>query len=85
MTVDSLLQGFYAIICKGFAPITHVRNKNSNIPGRSVTQCGKSYLSYQYIVLLKERICSLREQILSFKSNSHFEKGAIEENHCLIQ
>ena len=32
-----------------------------------------------------DRICSLWEQILSFKRSSHLKREAIEENHCLIQ
>ena len=36
--------------------------------------CGKSDLSYHKELLLKERIHSLWEQILSFKRSSHFEK-----------
>ena len=50
---------------------THVRNKNSNIQGRSPYvdfPCHKE-------LRLKERIRSLWEQIQSFKRISHYEKG----------
>ena len=56
------------------APITqytHVRNNISN------TQ-GSSPVIYLKELLLKERIRSLWEQILSFKRSSHFEK----ERNC---
>ena len=59
----------------GVASITqvmHVRNKNSNIQGRSPYVV--SYFPYHKKLLLKARICSLWEQILSFKRSSHFEK-----------
>ena len=36
-------------------------------------------------LLIKERIRSIWEQILSFKRSSHLKMDAIEENHCLIQ
>ena len=45
----------------------------------------ESDFQYYKELLIKERIHFLWEPILSFKSSSHFEKGAIEENHCLIQ
>ena len=60
----------------GVALITHVvhlRNKNSNIQGRS-SNVVKSDFPYDKELFLKERICSLWEQILSLKS-SRFEKG----------
>ena len=40
-----------------------------------LTLCGKSDFPYLKELLLKERICSLWEQIISFKRSSHFEKG----------
>ena len=46
--------------------------------------CDSDFRYYKEL-LIKERICSLWEQILSFKKSSHFGKGAIVENHCLIQ
>ena len=45
----------------------HMRNKKSNTQGSSPNVVKE--------LLLKERICSLWEQILSFKRSSHFEKG----------
>ena len=36
-------------------------------------------------LLIKERISSLWEQILSFQRSSHLKRDTIEENHCLIQ
>ena len=36
-------------------------------------------------LLLKERICSLCEQILSFKKVPILKRGVIVENQCLIQ
>ena len=61
----------------GVAPIMqvkHVPYKNSNIQGRSLNVI-KVIFSYYKELLIKERICSQREQILSFKRSSHFEKG----------
>ena len=61
----------------GVAPITqvtHVRNKNSNIQGRSLNVIKVSFPYYKEL-LIKVRIRSLWEQILSFKRSSHFEKG----------
>ena len=49
-------------------------NKNSNIQGRS-PDVVKVIFSYFKELLIKERIRSLCEQILSFKTSSHFEKG----------
>ena len=56
----------------GVVPIMHLRTcviKNSNIQGMSPN------VVYYKELLLKERIRSLWEQILSFKRSSHFEKG----------
>ena len=58
----------------GLAPITHVRNRNNNIQWRSPNVV-ESDFPYNKELLLKERICSLWEQILSFNTSSHFEKG----------
>ena len=55
------------------APITQLR--------RCVIRVVTNYKE----LLIKERIHSLWEQILSLKRSSHFERCAIEENHCLIQ
>ena len=44
-----------------------------------------SNLSYHKEPLLKERIHSLWEQILSFKRSSILKRDAIKEYHCLIQ
>ena len=44
---------------------------------------GKNSLPLE--LLLKERISSLWEQIISFQSSSHLKRDAIEENHCMIQ
>ena len=63
-------------VLTGVAPImqvTHVHNKNKYIQGRSL--CDKSVFPYHKRLLIKERIRSLWEQILSFKRSSHFEKG----------
>ena len=60
------------MITKVVAPImqyTHMHNKNSN------TQGSKRDFPNHKELLLKERIHSLWEQILSFKRSSHFEKG----------
>ena len=60
----------------GVAPITqvtHVRNKNSNIQGRSLNLI--SDCLYYKELLIRERIRSLWEQILSFERSSHFKKG----------
>ena len=64
--------------------VMHMRNKNSNIQGRS-SHVVKEIFPYHKELLLKERICSIWEQILSFKRSSPLEREAIEENHCLIQ
>ena len=53
--------------------LTYVHNKNSNIQERSPNLA--SDFPYHKDLLLKERICTLWEQILSFKRSSHFEKG----------
>ena len=53
--------------------VTHVCNKIVTL--KDVTLCDKSVFPYNNALLLKERIRSLWEQILSFKRNSHFEKG----------
>ena len=60
----------------GVAPIkqvTHVRNKNSNIQGRSLNLI--SVFPYYKELLIRERIRFLWEQILSFERSSHFKKG----------
>ena len=59
----------------GVAPITQLRKcvmKIIHIQGRSPNV--ESDLPYNKELLLKDRIRSLREQILSFKRSSHFEK-----------
>ena len=61
--------------CSSHYTVTHVRNKNSNISREATLECGKSDFPYNKELLLKERICSLWELILSFKRSSHFEKG----------
>ena len=48
-------------------------NENSNFQWRSLNVI--SDFPYYKELLIKERICSLWEQILSFKRSSHFEKG----------
>ena len=37
--------------------------------------CGRSDFTYHKELLLQERICSLWEQMHSYKRSSHFEKG----------
>ena len=54
--------------------VTHVRNKKSNIQGRSPVVV-KSDFPFHKELLLKERIRSPWEQILSFKRGFHFENG----------
>ena len=63
-----------------------MRNKNSNIQGRSANVV-KVTFSYFKELLIKERIRSLWEQILSFplREVPALKRGATEENHCLIQ
>ena len=51
---------------------THMRNKNSNIQGRSPNVVK---VIFHKELLLKERISTLWEHILSCKRSSHFEKG----------
>ena len=63
----------------------HVRNKKSNIQGRSLNMIKKSDFPYYKELLIMERILSLWEQILSFKRSSHLKKDAIEDIPCLIQ
>ena len=46
--------------------IVHIQGRSPNVV---------SDFPYIKELLLKERICSLWEQILSFKKKSHFEKG----------
>ena len=50
-----------------------MRNRNSNIQGRSLNVI--SDFPYHKELLIKERIRSLCEQIHSFKRSCHFEKG----------
>ena len=60
----------------GVAPIMqvkHVRNKNSIIQGRPLNAIKLTFHTKK--LLIKERICSLWEQNLSFKRSFHFEKG----------
>ena len=67
----------YLCINIGVAPITmytHVRNKTSNTQ-ESSPNVVKSDFPYLKELLLKERIRSLWEPILSFKRSSHFKKG----------
>ena len=59
--------------CSSHYTVSHVRNKNFNIQGRSPNVV--KYFPYHKELLLKERIRSLWEQILSFKRSSNFEKG----------
>ena len=59
--------------CPHYA-VTYLRNKNSNIQGSSPNVV-IVFFSYYEELLIKERIRSLWEQILSFKRSSHFEKG----------
>ena len=64
------------VVTIGVAPITqgtHVRNTNSNIQGRSLNWI--SDFPYYKKLLIKERIRSLWDRILSCKRSSHFEKG----------
>ena len=51
----------------------HVGNKNRNIQGRSPNVV-KVIFHTKKELLLKERICSLWEQIRSFMRSSHYEK-----------
>ena len=53
--------------CSAHYTFTHVRNKNSNIQGWSPNVASKE-------LLLKERIRSACEQILSFKRSFHYEQ-----------
>ena len=74
----------------GIAPITQITymlNKNSNIQGMLLIECDKSVFPYYMYkeLLIKERIWSLWEPILSFNRSSFLKRDAIEENHCLIQ
>ena len=70
------LNSFCQLLIIGVAPIgqvMHVRNENSNFQWRSLNVI--SDFPYYKELLIKERICFLWEQILSFKRSSHFEKG----------
>ena len=51
----------------------HVRNKKNNTQGRS--HYVVKVIPYLEELLLKERICCLWEQNLSFKRSCHFVKG----------
>ena len=53
--------------------VTHVRTKIVTFKGGHL--CDKKDFPYHKELLLKERIRSLWEQILSFKRSSHLEKG----------
>ena len=63
--------------------VTHVRNKNSNVQGRSLTVIKVIFHTKE--MLINERIRYLWKQILSFKRTAVLKRDAIEENHCLIQ
>ena len=70
--------GLFLIILIGVATITqytHVRNKKSNTRGSSPNVVKVIFHTLRNSVLLKERMRSLCEQILSFKRSSYFEKG----------
>ena len=70
----------------GIAPITQLRMcviKIVSFKGGHLMW--KSDFPYHKELLLKERIHSISEQILSLKRSFHFEKKQIEENNCLIQ
>ena len=56
-----------------------------NCTSSVINECDKSDFSYYKELLIKERIRSLWEQILSFKRSSHLKRDVIEENNCLIQ
>ena len=58
-----------------FTQVTHVRNKNSKIQGRSLNVIKVIFHTIRKCSVIKERIRSLWEQILSFKRSSHFEEG----------
>ena len=55
--------------------VKHMRNKISNSQGSSPNYCSKSDFPYHKKLLLRERIRSLWEPILSFKRSSHSVKG----------
>ena len=55
-----------------------MHNKNSNIQGRSF--CDKTDFPDYKELLIKERIRSIWEQILSFKIISHLKSDAIEKS-----
>ena len=64
-------------VCIGVAPITQLCTCVIKIiTFKEVTLCGKSDFPYHKELLLKERIHSLWEQILSYKRSSYFEKGS---------
>ena len=67
---------FMTIVCIGVAPITQLRTCVIKIePFKGGHPMCQSDSSYHKELLLKERIRSLWEQILTFKRSSHFEKG----------
>ena len=68
------VQLLYFLQSIGVAPITNMRNENSNIQGGSPNEVNVIFHTIRNCSF-KERIRSLWEQILSFKRNSHFEKG----------
>ena len=53
-------------LCTSVMKIVHIQGRSPNVV---------SDFPYHKELLIKERICSLWEQILSFKRSSHFEKG----------
>ena len=70
----------------GVAPITQLRMciiKIVTFKGGHLS--GKRDFPYHKELLLKERIRSLWEQILSLREVPILKRDAIEENHCLIQ
>ena len=67
-----------------FTQVTHARNKNSNIQGRS--------LKVIKVIFHTIRNCSLRNEFapsgnkfFPFREVPTLKREAIEENHCLIQ
>ena len=60
--------------------ITHVHNETCT-HSRQITQYRNSFFQYNKGLLLKERIRSLWERILSFKRSPKFERGTINNQY----
>ena len=65
--------------------VTHVRNKNSSIQGRSPNVVKVIKYPYHKKLLLKERIRPSGSKFFPLREVPIMKRDVIELNHCLIQ